>query len=227
MRTALKLMFSLIVVTLLSVVAISKPFLQGRYYTGQVVSIDFNGDVQGFLDKMASISGLDIHMASDINRIVTIHVHDVPWDLALDTVLKNSGFSSEGEGNVLRVAAADPLRGENRLQVGTVTIEGTLSAFQLQNPRTLLEVNAPDADGKMQNWHIEWESADDLAQDGIRPNMLKAGDQVIVTGNLTRTTTLRLVILRRPSGAGFSWGGISAFSSGPSSGTMYVSSHAK
>jgi len=88
-------------------------------------------------------------------------------------------------------------------------------------------VDAPDADGKMQNWHIEWQSADDLAQDGIRPNMLKAGDHVIVTGNLIRTNTMRLVILRRPVG-GFTWGDINALSfSQPLGGTMFVSSHSK
>ena len=229
MRIGVKLIFSVIVFAAMSVVAISKPFLQGRpvYYTGQVVSIDFNGDIRDFLEKIASISGFEIRMASEINRVVTLHIQDVPWDLALDTVLKNSGLSREGEGKSLRIAGADPLRGENRLQVGTITIEGKITAFQLQNPRTLLEVDAPDADGKLQNWHIEWESGDDLARDGIRPNMLKAGDHVIVTGNLIRTNTLRVVILRRPLG-GFSWGDINTFLfSQPLSGTMFVSSYSK
>jgi len=113
MRIGVKLIFSVIVFAAMSVVAISKPIFQGRpvYYTGQVVSIDFNGDIRDFLEKIASISGFEIRMASEINRVVTLHIQDVPWDLALDTVLKNSGLSREGEGKSLRIAGADPLQG--------------------------------------------------------------------------------------------------------------------
>jgi len=222
----IKVKFVFGVVAAMSLIAISKPQGRSVRYTGQVVSIDFEGDIRDFLQRIAPISGFDIRVAPGINRAVTVHLKDIPWDLALEVVLKNSGLSGEIDGSVLHIATADPLRGENRLQVGTMTIEGKISAFQLQNPRTLLQVDAPDGDGKVQNWRIEWESADNLAEIGIRPNMIKVGDQVIVTGNPTGPGTLRLVILRRPSD-GLSWGDINSFSSEPSSATMFVSSRSK
>jgi hypothetical protein len=222
----IKVKFVFGVVAAMSLIAISKPQGRSVRYTGQVVSIDFEGDIRDFLQRIAPISGFDIRVAPEINRAVTVHLKDIPWDLALEVVLKNSGLSGEMDGSVLRIATAEPLRSENRLQVGTMTIEGKISAFQLQNPRTLLQVDAPDGDGKMQDWRIEWESADNLAEIGIRPNMIKVGDQVIVTGNPTRPGTLRLVILRRPSD-GFSWGDINSFSSEPLGATMFVSSRSK
>src|SRR5207248_5430660 len=108
-------------------------------------------------------------------------------------------LSSELDGKVLRIAAADPILGQNRLLAGTMTIEGKVMDFQLQNPRTLIQVNAPDADGAIQSWRIEWASADDLSETGVRPNTLKVGEQVIITGSATRSNTLRLVLIMRPA----------------------------
>src|SRR6266496_418313 len=93
--------------------------------------------------------------------------------------------------------------------MGTVTIGGKIDDFNFQNPRSVLRVTAPDADGTMHSWPVEWESADNLMEIGIQPNTLKPGDQVVVTGNITRTNTVRLISLQRPSDA-FSWGYLSA-----------------
>ena len=192
-------------------------------YTGQVISADFKGDIKDFLQSIAAVSGLEFRVDPAINRTVTLHLKDIPWDLAFDTALKSAGLASEADGKIMRVSMADPVRGQNRILMGTTTIEGKLTAFQFQNPRTLLQVSAPDGDGKMQNWRIEWESADNLAETGVGPNMLKAGDQVIITGNAIRPDTMRLIIVRRPAGAGFSWGDTSVVSSAPSEGVMFVS----
>jgi len=200
---------------------------QGRpvRYAGQLVSIDFNGDIREFLQTIGSISGLEMQ-APSISRVVTVHLKDIPWDLALDVVLRNSGLNSELDGKVLRIAAANPILGQNRLLAGTITIEGKVMDFQLQNPRTLIHVNAPDADGAIQSWRIEWESANDLTETGVRPNTLKVGDQVIITGNATRSNTLRLIVIKRPAD-GFSWGDANVFSSAPSNGVMFVSSSSR
>ena len=201
---------------------------QGRSvrYEGEVMSADFKGDIREFLQSIAKTSGLEVRLDPAINRTVTVHLKDIPWDLALDTALKSSGLASESDDKLLRIANADPSRGQNRLLMGTTTIEGKVTAFQFQNPRAVLQVNALDADGKLQNWRVEWESADDLTETGIRPNMLKPGDQVIITGSAVRPDTLRLISIKRP-GDGLSWGVISGFSYAPSDGLMFVSSSSR
>jgi hypothetical protein len=187
------------------------------------MSIDLNGDIREFFRRVASSSGLQLDVDPTINRNVTIHLKDVPWDLALDVVLDNSGLSSDRNEKTLRITTSNPLLGQDRLLLGTVTIEGKVIEFNLQNPRTVIQINAPNADGAMQNWPVEWLSADYLKEIGVKPNVLKAGDQIIVSGNLTRRNTIDAVIIRRLSD-GFSWGGSNAVSSAPSDGVMFVSS---
>jgi hypothetical protein len=87
----------------------------------------------------------------------------------------------------------------------------------------VLQINAPNSDGSMQGWPVEWESAEYLKEMGITSNTLRAGDQVIVTGDITRSNTLRLVAVRRPSD-GFSWGALEPIRAAQFDGLMFVSS---
>ncbi len=202
-------------------------FTQGpNRFSGKTVSMDLAGDVRDFFQVIAPASGLQINLDPSIKRSITIHVKDIPWDLALDTVLKTSGLNADFDGTRLSIAAANPVLGQDHALMGTVTIEGKVMEFNLQNPRTIIRVSAPGLDGTTQPWRIEWESAADLLETGIKPNTLKVGDQVIVNGNLTRANTLRLIIVRRPSD-GFSWGDTNLFSSAPSDGVMFVTGSAR
>jgi hypothetical protein len=194
-----------------------------REYTGALMSFDLKGDAGDFFKAIAAIGGLELDATAPINRTLTVHLKDVPWDLALDAVLRTLGLASQRDGKVLRIAAANPLLGQERVLMGTMTIEGKITQFDLQNPRTLLQVNAPNADGTMQTWQVEWESATYLNEIGIRPNTLKSGDQVIITGSITPTNTIRLISVQRPSD-GFSWGYLGAIRAAPSEGVMFVSS---
>jgi hypothetical protein len=69
-------------------------------------------------------------------------------------------------------------------------------------------VLAPDEDGTMQRWAIEWGGAGQLGGQGVTRDTLKPGDKVIITGNPGRNPAdhrVRMVTLRRPSD-GFGWG---------------------
>jgi hypothetical protein len=90
----------------------------------------------------------------------------------------------------------------------TVKIEGTMVQFQFRNPHSFVQVDAPDASGKMQRWGIEWGGAGQLGGQGVNRYTLKAGDKVIITGNPGRTPEdhrIRMVTLKRTSD-GFGWG---------------------
>ena len=89
-----------------------------------------------------------------------------------------------------------------------VTIEGKLLTFTFRNPHSFVDVQAPDKDGVMQRWIVEWGGAGTLGGQGITRDSLKAGDVIVVTGSPGRDVTehrLRMVNLRRPSD-GFSYG---------------------
>ena len=89
-----------------------------------------------------------------------------------------------------------------------VTIEGDLVQFMFRNPHAFVHVMAPDENGVMQRWGVEWGGAGALAGQGITRESLKPGDHVIITGNPGRNPIdhrIRMRTLLRPSD-GFGWG---------------------
>jgi len=63
-----------------------------------------------------------------------------------------------------------------------VTIEGTVVQFLFRNPHSFVHVLAPDKDGAMQRWAVEWGAGGALASDNVRNDTLKPGDKVVITG---------------------------------------------
>ena len=67
---------------------------------------------------------------------------------------------------------------------------------------------APDENGEMQRWGVEWGGAGALTGQGVTRDTLKPGDKVVITGNPGRNAAdhrLRMRTLLRPSD-GFGWG---------------------
>ena len=90
----------------------------------------------------------------------------------------------------------------------TVKIEGKMIQFQYRNPHSFLTVEAPDEQGAMQRWAIEWGGAGQLGTQGVSRETLKPGDQIMISGNPGRNPAdhrMRLLYLRRPSD-GLEWG---------------------
>jgi len=89
-------------------------------------------------------------------------------------------------------------------------IEGEVVQFLFRNPHAFIHVMAPDKDGKMQRWAVEWGGGAALARDGnVSKDTLKPGDKVIVKGQPGRNPAdhrVRLVHISRPSD-GWEWGG--------------------
>jgi type IV pilus assembly protein PilQ len=84
----------------------------GRYatlgkkrYTGRRIDLDFKGaDIHNILRLLAEVGQVNVVVADDVRGDVTIKMRDVPWDQALDVVLRSKGLGSVREGNLLRVA---------------------------------------------------------------------------------------------------------------------------
>ena len=89
-----------------------------------------------------------------------------------------------------------------------VKVEGKVVQFVFRNPHSFVHIEAPDANGQMQRWAVEWTGGGQLAGSSIQKTTLKVGDPVIITGNPTRTAgerRLRMVTFKRTSD-GLSWG---------------------
>lgn len=89
-----------------------------------------------------------------------------------------------------------------------IKLEGKIAQLLLRNPHSYLQVDVPDKDGTLQRWSLEWRSTGQLGQAGIKRDTLKAGDEVVVTANPSRTKgdfRGALKTLHRTSD-GFGWG---------------------
>jgi type IV pilus assembly protein PilQ len=90
-----------------------QPAATGPKYTGEPISVNLKDvDLKDFFRLIHEISGLNVVLDPNVHGTLTIVLDDVPWDQALDIVLKNNDLSRELEGNVLRIATVDTLKKE-------------------------------------------------------------------------------------------------------------------
>jgi type IV pilus secretin PilQ/predicted competence protein len=84
-----------------------------KAYSGEAISVNLKDvDLKDFFRLIHEISGLNVVLDPTVKGSVTLVLDEVPWDQALDIVLRNNGLSKELEGNVLRIATRDTLKHE-------------------------------------------------------------------------------------------------------------------
>jgi type IV pilus assembly protein PilQ len=90
-----------------------QPASIGPKYTGEPISVNLKDvDLKDFFRLIHEISGLNVVLDPNVHGNLTVVLDDVPWDQALDIVLKNNDLARELEGNVLRIATVDTLKKE-------------------------------------------------------------------------------------------------------------------
>jgi len=90
-----------------------QPAPAGAKYTGEPISVNLKDvDLKDFFRLIHEISGLNVVLDPAVKGNLTLVLDDVPWDQALDIVLKNNDLDRKLEGNVLRVATIDTLEKE-------------------------------------------------------------------------------------------------------------------
>jgi type IV pilus secretin PilQ/predicted competence protein len=82
-------------------------------YTGEPISVNLkNVDLQDFFRLIHEISGLNVVVDPNVKGTLTIVLDNVPWDQALDIVLRNNDLEKQLDGNVLRIATRDTIKKE-------------------------------------------------------------------------------------------------------------------
>jgi type IV pilus assembly protein PilQ len=86
-----------------------------RRYTGNPVSMDFQGaDLRAVLRTFAEISGLNVIIDPRVNGTVDVQLKDVPWDQALDIILRANSLGYVVDGTIVRIAPLDALEAEQK-----------------------------------------------------------------------------------------------------------------
>ncbi|GGZ14119.1 type IV pilus secretin PilQ [Shewanella fodinae] len=81
-----------------------------KKYTGKKLSLDFqNISVRTVLQILADYNHFNLVTSDTVEGSITLRLDNVPWDQALDLILKTKGLDKRIEGNILMVAPADEI----------------------------------------------------------------------------------------------------------------------
>lgn len=87
-------------------------------YTGDKLSLNFQDiDVRSVLQLIADFTSLNLVASDTVQGNITLRLQNVPWDQALDLVLKTKGLDKRKVGNVLLVAPADEIAARERQEL--------------------------------------------------------------------------------------------------------------
>jgi type IV pilus assembly protein PilQ len=96
---------------------------QGRHYgepgfVGEPINLNVvNADIRDILNYITEQYGVNFVIDSSVAAVpVTVNVQDVPWNIALEAVLKANRLGVEANGNILRVATTEVLAKESETQ---------------------------------------------------------------------------------------------------------------
>ena len=89
-------------------------------YTGEKLSLDFQDiEVRAVLQIIADFTDLNLVASDTVQGRITLRLQNVPWDQALEMVLKNKGLDKRQVGNVLMVAPAAEIAERERQEITT------------------------------------------------------------------------------------------------------------
>ena len=87
-------------------------------YSGEKLSLNFQDiDVRSVLQLIADFTDLNLVASDTVSGNITLRLQNVPWDQALDLVLKTKGLDKRTVGNVLMVAPADEIAARERQEL--------------------------------------------------------------------------------------------------------------
>src|SRR5690554_44957 len=112
-------------------------------YTGEKLSLNFQDiEVRSVLQLIADFTGLNLVASDTVGGSITLRLQNVPWDQALDLILKTKGLDKRQIGNVLLVAPADEIAAREKLELETTKQIAELAPVRLD----IIQVNYAKAD---------------------------------------------------------------------------------
>lgn len=148
---------------------------QDTAYEGKPISLDFQDvPVRQVLQIIAQVNGFNLVTTDTVNGNVTISLSGVPWDQALDMILKIRGLDKRLEGNILLIAPTEELTARE--------------TQQLQSKKQVQDL----AELKSANIEINYAKADEIA------TILKTSDGGILStrGNVTVDARTNTILIR-------------------------------
>ncbi|WP_221795793.1 type IV pilus secretin PilQ [Oceanobacter mangrovi] len=90
-------------------------------YTGEKLSLNFqNIEVRAVLQLIADFTGLNLVASDTVQGSITLRLQNVPWDQALDLVLKTKALGKRQMGSVLLIAPAEEIAAREKIELEAV-----------------------------------------------------------------------------------------------------------
>ncbi|TNF97661.1 MAG: type IV pilus secretin PilQ [Gammaproteobacteria bacterium] len=87
-------------------------------FTGEKLSLNFQDiEVRSVLQLLADFTGLNVVVSDTVRGNLTLRLKNVPWDQALDIILKTRGLAKRQTGNVVLIAPAAEIANQERLEL--------------------------------------------------------------------------------------------------------------
>ncbi|GBG13916.1 type IV pilus assembly protein PilQ [Novimethylophilus kurashikiensis] len=134
-------------------------------FSGEKLSLDFNGiDVKSLLRIIGDFTGKNVVVSDSIQGTITLRLKDVPWDQALDIIMKQKGLGMDNLGNTLVFAPKEEIAARRK---------------QDQDQENLIDDSKPLV---TQSFQIKYQKAADiktLISDPKQPLLSKRGTAVV------------------------------------------------
>jgi type IV pilus assembly protein PilQ len=102
-------------------------------FTGEKLSLNFQDiEVRAVLQLIADFTGLNLVASDTVGGSITLRLQNVPWDQALELILKTKGLDKRKVGNVLLVAPADEIAAREKLEIETNRQVAELAPVRLE-----------------------------------------------------------------------------------------------
>lgn len=107
-------------------------------YVGEKISLSFQSvDIRSLLQIIADVAGTNMVVSDAVNGDIAIRLQNVPWDQALDIILRTKGLGMRQQGNVMLVAPLTELAARDKVE-----LEAQKQKTELAPLRTeLIQVN--------------------------------------------------------------------------------------
>ncbi|MCP3687701.1 MAG: type IV pilus secretin PilQ [Gammaproteobacteria bacterium] len=107
-------------------------------YTGERLSLNFQDiEVRSVLQLLADFTGLNLVVSDSVEGNLTLRLKNVPWDQAMDIILKTKGLAQRRAGNVILIAPTDEIAAREKLE-----LESRQQVEELESLRTeFMKVN--------------------------------------------------------------------------------------
>ncbi len=106
---------------------------QGVGFSGEKLSLNFqNIEVRALLQVIADFTNFNIVTSDTVTGAVTLRLKDVPWDQALDIILRAKGLGMRKTGNVLWIAPKDELAAKEKQELESIAALQSLEPLRTQ-----------------------------------------------------------------------------------------------